>query len=446
MQVYTTTAPLPLRPLVPLPTLLLMAALLLPTIGQAWGPATHATHWRDLKKELAAEPDASSPPSPALRRLLLEHPDAFTFGCIVPDIRELTPKGDKLRSVTHKYAFIFAMLEHAGTPAEQAFALGNLAHLAQDTGAQLFYVPHQMCRHRIGSFRLAGASQEDLIEGMVELYHSDAGLLRRALKRRTPELVTFYAESIKTYLSGKRETDDIAPLVDRFCRLAVPGSRVGKPVGLVLNAVILPLSALKTGLANPLNYSDAAQFRRLGNTIFLDLADKREKSDWFRNWPTWSRNVQLFGGTQGGKAFRKARCRNGLILYNASFTDERGKRRKQLRIGEGKCVLNAELSCTMDVAGIADFEVCFKPPADAQWESLARLRVPVRMSVSDPNHRRQVAVPFLLPKRPGTVYFTLDVDGGRKGTPELSSLTPHSKRAKAAGWPPVLDIVPDKAP
>lgn len=417
-----------------------LAMLSLSTAVQAWGPATHATHWRELKKTLTARIDKGSPRQAELADLLPGHLDAFIFGSVIPDIRELTPKGDSLRRVTHKYEFAFALLDGADTPAQRAFALGNLAHLAQDTGAQLFYVPHKMCRHRIGSFRLAGASQEDLIEGMVELHQSDAALLRKALRRRTSELVTFYAEGIERYLKGQRKTDDIPALVNRFCRLAGYGLYVAKPAGFVLNTAILPLSALKTGLANPLAYRDAKTFLRLGNTIFLDLAEKRKESDWYKHWPVWSRNVQLFAGTQGGKAFRRTRCKNGIILYSASFGDTRGKRSTKVPVGSGQCVLRAELSCTTDVTDTVTLTVLHQPAEGSDHRTLATVQLPISMRVADPNHRQSIAIPFPTPALPGMVYFTMDVEGGPKGIPELSSLTPGSKKAQEAGWPPVLEI------
>ena len=407
----------------------------------AWGPATHAAHCRLLERELGRD-GTSAPQVRSAAAAISAAPDAFALGCIYPDIRELAPAGHKLRRVSHKYDFAFALLDDAHTETEMAFALGNLAHIAQDTVGQVFYVPRKMCQRRIGYFRRAGLSHEEFIEGMVELYYGDMRRLRKAARAATDQLHVFYAEAAAEHAEHGIGPDEVAGFGRTFCRLASWERYTARPAGFVLNAAMLPFTLPFSGMVNPLGFRDARRYLAMANTLFLDLVAKRQQSGWYKHWPVWSRKVQLFGGTQGGPALKRARCTNGLLLYDAWFAASDGQRCQTPATGPGQYRLVLALSCTNDVEERVGVRVMFTPDSGGKASELAVTHRDLQMRLLDPDQRRTVVLPFAAPTGPGTVYFEADLQRDARGRPELSSLRPGCDRASEANWPPVLRVAP----
>lgn len=406
----------------------------------AWGPATHAAHCRLLEAELAPPGNADTRTARAAA-VISAAPDAFALGCIYPDVRELSPAGHTLRRLSHKHDFALALLDRARTDRETAFALGNLAHIAQDTVAQVFYVPRKMCQRRIGCFRCAGLSHEEFIEGMVELYYGDMRRLRQAARAAGDELHTFYATAVAEYAEKGIDPDETARFGRTFCRLASLERYTARPAGYLVNAAILPFTLPFSGVVNPLGFRDARRYLSMANTVFLDLVEKREQSGWYKHWPVWSSKVQLFGGTQGEPVLKGARCTNGLILYDAWFMSPEGRRCQARETGPGQYQLVLVFSTTEDVDERVGIRVMLDPEQEGVATELAAVHADLRMRLLDPEQRRTIALPFSAPSESGTVYFEADMQADRRGKPELSSLHPGCDRARKVNWPPVLRLV-----
>lgn len=423
----------------PVNHVLIGTAVLACASSLAWGPATHITHIVHLTPESMPAPERTALTADTLVPLK-QAPEAFLLGSILPDVRELTRKGHPLRRHTHRYASVFCLLERATSIREKAFALGSIAHLAQDTSAQLFYVPRKMCSGRIGMFHIAGLSQEDFIEAMVEVHHGAFGLLRDTARGADEQLIAFYANTLADVAGQPDMVDETQRLALRFCRLAAQGSWVGRPLGYAANLIAFPLAAPLSKLANPWFYRDAPQYFELGNVIFLDLATRREQSEWCRNWPIWSRNVQLFAGTQGDPFLKLSRCTNGVVVYDCRFQDASGKKLSQCVQGQRNLTFDIELSCTQDVETTVALGLFFRPEDQRRPVRLAEVTRQLQFRLHDPKHRQHVSIKFAAPRQPGTVYFTADLQAGFFDRPELCSLKPGCSQASKAGWPPVLVV------
>ena len=409
----------------------------------AWGPATHVAHCRLLEQEMGRAV-LSAAPTRRAAAAISSAPDAFALGCVYPDIRELAPAGHKLRGASHKHDFAFSLLDRAQTETETAFALGNLAHIAQDTVGQVFYVPRKMCQRRIGYFRCMGLSHEEFVEGMVELYYGDMRRLRKGARAATDQLHAFYAETVAAFVEQGIDPDEVARFGKTFCRLASWERYTARPAGYLLNAAMIPFTLPFSGMVNPFGFRDAPRYLRMANTVFLDLVAKRRRSGWYRHWPVWSRNVQLFGGTQGEPLFKRARCTNGLLLYDAWFAAADGGRCQARATGPGQYRLALAFSCTNDVEERVGVRVMFSPGRGRgrQASQLAAVHEHLRMRLMDPEQRRTVVLPFAAPAETGTVYFEVDMQRDGRGRPELSSLRPGCDRAREANWPPILRVAP----
>jgi hypothetical protein len=122
------------RALVALP--LSAAAILVlawPSDALAWGPLAHLS--------FSAQALAGAPAlQPALRGLLQEFTDAFLYGSLAADI-VVGKNMARYLFHCHNWRVGFNVYQKARPGAEQAFALGFLAHLAADTVAHNYYVP-----------------------------------------------------------------------------------------------------------------------------------------------------------------------------------------------------------------------------------------------------------------------------------------------------------------
>ncbi|MFM8313414.1 MAG: zinc dependent phospholipase C family protein [Deltaproteobacteria bacterium] len=118
-------------------TLLIVGAALLviPKAAFAWAPATHLFYAKELFSfiHLLPTPIAS---------LIQEFRIDFLYGCIAADITIGKAYVDYLYNC-HNFDVGLGLKAHAKTPAEEAFVLGYLSHLAADTVSHNFFVPYQ---------------------------------------------------------------------------------------------------------------------------------------------------------------------------------------------------------------------------------------------------------------------------------------------------------------
>jgi len=117
----------------------LLACLLLAAVAR-WGPGHHLVFaqrvYRSRRKLV-----------PALTaRLLREQRSAYFYGNIAADIINFKGWGGHYNHC-HRWTIVNEMRAHAKTPAEEAFVLGYLSHLAADTIAHNHFVPYHLARY-----------------------------------------------------------------------------------------------------------------------------------------------------------------------------------------------------------------------------------------------------------------------------------------------------------
>lgn len=118
--------------------------ILIACLTAAWGPGHHlefAERVYRRRRELL----------PANRaKLLAAEREAYLYGNIAADIINMKAYGGH-RNHCHRWTIVEEMREHAeGTPAEEAFILGYLSHLAADTIAHNHFVPYHLVRFARG--------------------------------------------------------------------------------------------------------------------------------------------------------------------------------------------------------------------------------------------------------------------------------------------------------
>src|SRR5262245_35864506 len=114
--------------------LLLLAALLCP-----WGPGNHLEFaLRVLRARRKLPPETGA--------LLRAERAAFLYGNIAADIINFKGYGGHYNHC-HRWTIVREMRVRAQSRAEEAFALGYLAHLAADTIAHNHYVPYHLARY-----------------------------------------------------------------------------------------------------------------------------------------------------------------------------------------------------------------------------------------------------------------------------------------------------------
>ena len=115
--------------------LLLVSATVL-----AWGPGNHlvfAVRVYRARRKLV---------SPATATLLREERTAYYYGNIAADIINFKGWGGHYNHC-HRWTIVDEMRARAATPAEEAFVMGYLSHLAADTIAHNHFVPYHLARY-----------------------------------------------------------------------------------------------------------------------------------------------------------------------------------------------------------------------------------------------------------------------------------------------------------
>jgi len=115
------------------PGLVILVALLVPSDAWAWGPFTHLLLSRTVAGGAALLP-------PGVASIITAFAAEFSYGSLAADI----VVGKNLASYlqhAHNWQNVFQLLRTAETPAQRAFGLGYLAHLAADTVAHNYFIP-----------------------------------------------------------------------------------------------------------------------------------------------------------------------------------------------------------------------------------------------------------------------------------------------------------------
>jgi hypothetical protein len=104
-----------------------------------WGPGNHLEFaLRVLRARRKLAPDVA--------RLLRDERAAFLYGNIAADIINFKGYGGHYNHC-HRWTIVREMRARATSAAEEAFALGYLAHLAADTIAHNHFVPYHLARY-----------------------------------------------------------------------------------------------------------------------------------------------------------------------------------------------------------------------------------------------------------------------------------------------------------
>lgn len=115
-----------------------IAAILLPTDALAWGGGIHLQLGSDVLANSGVLPTA-------LAALLTSHPRDFLYGCLAADIT-VGKKYTHYLLNCHRWSIGQKILKNASTDHQRACAYGYLCHLAADTIAHNYYVPHKIIR------------------------------------------------------------------------------------------------------------------------------------------------------------------------------------------------------------------------------------------------------------------------------------------------------------
>src|SRR6267143_214282 len=109
---------------------------LTPAIAQSWTPGTHIFLGEAVMRSLALLPSS-------IAELLSTYPYDFLYGSIAADT-SIAKKYAAAGRHCHSWNVGFEIHDKAESEALRAFALGYLAHLAADSVAHNYFVPHQL--------------------------------------------------------------------------------------------------------------------------------------------------------------------------------------------------------------------------------------------------------------------------------------------------------------
>ncbi len=112
-----------------------LLVLAFPSDAAAWGPLAHLNFSAQALANLGLV-------QPSLRGLLQDFGDDFLYGSLAADI-VVGKNMARYLYHCHNWRVGFNVLKQARPGAEQAFALGFLAHLSADTVAHNYYVPYK---------------------------------------------------------------------------------------------------------------------------------------------------------------------------------------------------------------------------------------------------------------------------------------------------------------
>jgi len=114
----------------------LLALVLTPAVAHAWTPGTHIFLGEAIMRSLPLLPSG-------IAELLAAFPYDFLYGSIAADT-SIAKKYAAAGRHCHSWNVGFEIHDSAESEALRAFALGYLAHLAADSVAHNYFVPHQL--------------------------------------------------------------------------------------------------------------------------------------------------------------------------------------------------------------------------------------------------------------------------------------------------------------
>jgi hypothetical protein len=114
----------------------LLALILTPAVAHAWTPGTHIFLGEAVMRSLPLLPSS-------VGELLAAFPYDFLYGSIAADT-SIAKKYAATGRHRHSWNVGFEIYDNADSEPLRAFALGYLAHLAADSVAHNYFVPHQL--------------------------------------------------------------------------------------------------------------------------------------------------------------------------------------------------------------------------------------------------------------------------------------------------------------
>ena len=114
----------------------LLALMLTPEVAHAWTPGTHIFLGEAVMRSLPLLPSS-------IAELLAAFPYDFLYGSIAADT-SIAKKYAAAGRHCHSWNVGFEIHDNADSEPLRAFALGYLAHLAADSVAHNYFVPHQL--------------------------------------------------------------------------------------------------------------------------------------------------------------------------------------------------------------------------------------------------------------------------------------------------------------
>lgn len=114
----------------------LLALMLTPAVAHAWTPGTHIFLGEAVLRSLSLLPSSIS-------ELLAAFPYDFLYGSIAADT-SIAKKYAAAGRHCHSWNVGFEIRDNADSEPLRAFGLGYLAHLAADSVAHNYFVPHQL--------------------------------------------------------------------------------------------------------------------------------------------------------------------------------------------------------------------------------------------------------------------------------------------------------------
>jgi hypothetical protein len=114
----------------------LLALMLTPDVAHAWTPGTHIFLGEAVMRSLPLLPSS-------IAELLAAFPYDFLYGSIAADT-SIAKKYAAAGRHCHSWNVGFEIHDNADSEPLRAFALGYLAHLAADSVAHNYFVPHQL--------------------------------------------------------------------------------------------------------------------------------------------------------------------------------------------------------------------------------------------------------------------------------------------------------------
>jgi hypothetical protein len=159
-----------------------IAAILFPVDAMAWGGGIHLQLGADILANPGILPGG-------VAAILAAYPRDFLYGCIAADIT-VGKKFTHYLLNCHRWGIGTKILKNAATDAQRACAYGYLSHLAADTIAHNYYVPHKIIRsfatvtmkHAYWEMRFETFVEKDIWELAREVCRADQKANDRLLR------------------------------------------------------------------------------------------------------------------------------------------------------------------------------------------------------------------------------------------------------------------------